>query len=65
MIQYNTSARAGRLFVPEHLRGNMSYLQDGAKLQILEYNVNGDPNRVMVRIDGQELELDKRFVIES
>ena len=65
MTQYNAVARSGRLSVPKHMRNHMAFLQHGTRLQILEDNVDGNPNRVKVRIDGQELNLEKRFVEES
>ena len=65
MSQYNSVARAGKLSVPEHMRSHMSFFQHGAKLQILEENIGGDPNRIKVRIEGRELNLDKRFVVNS
>ncbi len=64
MTQYNAVARAGKLSVPEHMRAHMSFFQHGTKLQILEDNINGNPNRVKVLIDNREFDLEKRFVVE-
>lgn len=65
MTQHNAVARTGKLSVPEHMRSHMTFFQHGAKLQILEENVGGNPNRVKVQIQGHELDIEKRFVDES
>ena len=60
-----TVVRAGKLEIPEHLRRYGSFFQHGAKLQILADGPGGDTSRVQVLLEGRELALEKRFVIET
>jgi len=64
-MQNNDSGRTGKLFIPEHLRRAGSFFQHGATLQILDDHVDGDPQRIRVSLNGRELALEKRFVVES
>ena len=58
----NQRTMKARLFIPEDVRRPGSPFRYGALVDVIDWHPPNNPGRVKVRIDGCEINMEKRFI---